>query len=94
MPTLNLYHYMDDLKNVNEKRAWSMLGEYLDSNDTSEMCTCSICLMDIAALTLNHIPAHYQSEENIEKARERTSDAEIYRQLKKAILMVTKTPHH
>ncbi len=91
---LNVFHYMDDLKNINEKRVWNMLSEYLDNNDTGDMCTCGICLMDIAALTLNHIPAHYQSEENITRARERTADVEIYRQLKKAIDIVTKTPHH
>ena len=94
MPTLNVFHYMDDLKNANEKRVWNMISEYLDSNNVDDMCTCAICLMDIAALTLNHIPAQYQAEENLTRARERTSDAEIYRQLKKAIDVVSKVPHH
>lgn len=94
MAKLDLYHYMDDLKNVNEKRVWKMLGEYLDSADVSNICTCSICLIDMAALTLNNIPASYQTEEHMTIAKEAVSDVEIFRQLKKAVELVSKRPHH
>ncbi|MDR0453298.1 MAG: late competence development ComFB family protein [Deferribacteraceae bacterium] len=91
---LNLYHYINDLKNVNEKRVWSMLAEYVDDNNINDICTCSICLMDVAAITLNSIPAHYMCEENMVAAQEKISDTEIFEQLKKAMIVVEKTPHH
>lgn len=94
MATLNVFHYMGDLKNLNEKRVWAMLADFLDHNDTSRMCLCAICLVDIAAITLNNIPAHYQTEEHLAVAAERVPDAEIYKQLKKAVELVTKRPHH
>ena len=94
MSALDVYHYMHDLKNINEKRVWAMLSEYLDKMDTGNMCLCGICLTDIAAITLNNIPAHYQTEENLVIAKERVTDVEIYKQLKKAVETVSETPHH
>lgn len=94
MASLDVYHYMDDLKNVNEKRVWAMLADYLDKNDAPSICCCPICLVDIAAITLNNIPAHYQTEENFAIAIEKVSDVEIYKQLKKAVDLVSARPHH
>ena len=95
MPSLNVFHYMDDLRNVNEKRVWNILSEYIDSVSEEEgLCLCSICLTDIAAITLNSIAPHYQQEEHLSVARERLPDAEIFRQMKKAIEKVKNKPHH
>ena len=94
MAKLNVFHYMSDLKNVNEQRVWDMLSDYIDNNETSSKCLCGLCLVDIAAITLNNIPSHYQMESQITAAQEKVSDAEIYRQLKKAIAMVKARPHH
>ena len=94
MPSLNVFHYMGDLRNVNEKRVWNMLSEYIDSANEEEGCLCSICLADIAAITLNSIAPHYQLEENISVAKDKVSDAEIFRQMKKAIEKVRARPHH
>ena len=91
---LDLYHFMEDLRNVNEKRVWQMLSDYLENNDTEGMCLCGICLTDIAAITLNSIPPHYQTEEHLSVAQEKLPDIEIYRQLKRAIDMVMARPHH
>jgi competence protein ComFB len=85
---------MDDLKNVNEQRVWGMLGDYIEDNDTDGMCLCGICLTDTAAITLNSIPAHYQLEPHLAVAQEKVPDSEIYRQLKRALEMVAKRPHH
>lgn len=91
---MDIYHHMHDLKNINEKRVWEMLSLYLEEADTSGMCLCPICLTDIAAVTLNAIPAHYQTEPNLTRAKEKLSDVELFRQLKKAILLVSSRPHH
>lgn len=91
---MNFHHYMDSLKNVNEKRVWDMIGEYTEDYDTSGICLCWICITDIAAITLNNIPPCYQTEENLDAAREKITDAEIFRQLKRAIKMVSERPHH
>jgi competence protein ComFB len=91
---LDVYHYMSDLRNMNEKRVWSMLSEYIDNNDMSGVCLCPICIVDIAAITLNSIPAHYQTEENLSVAVEKVSDVEIYKQIKKAVAVVSRRPHH
>jgi competence protein ComFB len=91
---LDIFHYMHDLKNINEKRVWSMLSDYIENSDTSDMCLCGICLTDIAAITLNSIPTHYQVEEHLTSAQEKVSDTEIFRQMKRAIAMVKVRPHH
>jgi competence protein ComFB len=86
---------MGDLLNMNERRAWDMLSEYIDNNDTSELCLCGICLTDMVAITLNNIPAHYQVERHdLIAAKNKVPDTEIYRQLKKAIVTVKERPHH
>jgi competence protein ComFB len=79
---------------MNEKRVWSMLSEYIDNNDMTGVCLCPICIVDIAAITLNSIPPHYQTEENLMVAVEKVSDVEIYKQIKKAISIVALRPHH
>jgi competence protein ComFB len=91
---LDIHHYIDDLKNTNEKRVWLMLSDFIENNDNPDLCLCPICVIDIAAITLNNIPPHYQTEENITDAQARVPDAEIYEQLKKAVYLVSKRPHH
>jgi competence protein ComFB len=91
---LDIHHYIDDLKNTNEKRVWLMLSEFIEKNDDPDLCLCPICVIDMAAITLNNVPAHYQTEENISDAQARVSDEEIYTQLKKAVELVSKRPHH
>lgn len=91
---IDVFYYMEELKNVNEKRVWQLLSEYIEANSTEKFCLCGICLSDIVAITLNNIPSQYQKEEGLSASKEKVSDAEIYRQLKKAILTVSKHPHH
>lgn len=92
MSKINLYD-IERLKNVNEQRVWDLLAEYVSQD--SNLCTCSICIMDIAAITLNNIPPHYQAfEDTVDEAVNKTSDDDIIEQIMIAVEKVKKFPHH
>lgn len=93
MGKINFYE-IDSIRNINEKRVWSILSQYLDAHQ--EVCTCRDCILDIAVIVLNNIKPHYQvTEENIDKrAYEKVSDKDIYNEIEQAIKIVNKNPHH
>jgi len=81
------------LKNVNEQRAWEIFPIFLEHNP--DVCTCSSCILDTMAITLNSLPTCYQTNEhNVNAARNKVSDEEIYRKMKEASLVVKKRPRH
>lgn len=92
MSKINQYD-IDQLKNVNEKRVWELLADYLDRDES--ICCCSICILDIAAIVLNSIKPHYQTyEESIDEAKKKVSDELIIEKIKLAVQKVKKYPHH
>jgi competence protein ComFB len=92
MSKINQYD-IEQLKNVNEQRVWDLLADYLKYDDS--VCTCSICLLDIAAIVLNSISPHYQTyEESLENAKKKVPDELIVEKIKQAIQKVRKYPHH
>lgn len=92
MGKINQYD-IEQLKNVNEKRVWDILADYLDQDDS--VCKCSICILDIAAIVLNSIPPHYQTfEDSLEEAKKKVSDELILEKIKLAVERVKKYPHH
>lgn len=92
MSKINQYD-IDQLKNVNEKRVWDLLADYLDRDES--VCSCSICVLDIAAIVLNSIQPHYQTyEESINEAIKKVSDELIIEKIRFAVQKVKKYPHH
>ncbi|MEF3255581.1 MAG: late competence development ComFB family protein [Deferribacterales bacterium] len=92
MGKINQYD-IDQLKNVNEQRVWDLLAEYIEKDN--DLCTCSICILDIAAIVLNSIPPHYQTfEESLDKAKAKVSDELIIEKIKLAVEKVKRYPHH
>ncbi|MCA1928209.1 MAG: late competence development ComFB family protein, partial [Calditerrivibrio sp.] len=83
MSKINQYD-IDQLKNVNEKRVWDLLADYLDRDES--VCSCSICVLDMAAIVLNSIQPHYQTyEESIDEAIKKVSDELIIEKIKLAV---------
>jgi len=92
MLKINQYD-IDLLKNVNEKRAWEILPIFLDRNE--DLCTCRNCILDLMAITLNGLPPCYQTDEfNVQSARIKVSDEDIYRKMKEAYRIVKDRPRH
>jgi competence protein ComFB len=93
MSKINFYE-IDNIRNINEKRVWDLLSQYLDSH--TDICDCRDCILDIAVIVLNNIKPHYQvTDENIKnRPYEKVSDKEIYIEIEKAVKIVNKTPHH
>jgi competence protein ComFB len=93
MGKINFYE-LDNIRNINEKRVWSILSQYLDAH--SEVCNCRDCVLDIAVIVLNNIKPHYQvTDENIEnRPFEKASDDEIYNEIERAVKIVNSSPHH
>ncbi|QAR32219.1 competence protein ComFB [Geovibrio thiophilus] len=87
------YYDVDALRNVNEKRVWDMLPFFLERNPN--ICACGGCALDIVAVTLNNIQPCYQVyEDGVERAREKVSEEEIYRQMTAAAKLVGSNPRH
>jgi competence protein ComFB len=92
MTIINFYD-IDKLRNVNEKRVWELLPDFLNANEG--ICTCRDCIMDMVAITLNAIPPHYQANaEDLTEAIKKVSDDDILLQLSIAAERVKKHPHH
>ncbi|MGE4319588.1 MAG: late competence development ComFB family protein [Deferribacterales bacterium] len=92
MLKINQYD-IEMLKNINEHRAWEIFPIFLEHNP--DVCTCSSCVLDIMAITLNTLPPCYQTNEpNVIAARNKVSDEEIYRKMKEASIIVKKRPRH
>ncbi len=93
MGKINFYE-IDNIRNINEKRVWSILSQYLDAHE--DVCSCRDCILDIAVIVLNNIKPHYQvTDENIEdRSFEKVSDDEIYNEIEKAVKVVNNNPHH
>lgn len=92
MAKLNIFD-MDQLKNVNERRVWEILSDYLD-NYPDDICKCGVCVVDMAAIVLNHIKPCYQVDEKIETAVTLVPDSAIMQQIEKAVKLVSIRPHH
>jgi len=81
------------ISNLNEKRVWAFIPEFFNRNP--QYCGCKNCILDIAALALNSVVPCYQvGDEDIEAARRKVSDEDIYRAIVKAAEQVNKVPHH
>ena len=92
MPILKDYD-LDSLENVNEKKVWNFLEEYI--NKDHSVCRCRDCMLDIAAIALNTLkPAYNVSVIHANKKATGATPDEVEKAVKKAIKIVTKTPHH
>ncbi len=92
MTIINFYD-IDKLRNVNEKRVWDLLPDFLTANEG--ICNCRDCVMDMVAITLNSIPPHYQANaEDLTVAKQKVSDDDILLQLSIAAEKVKRHPHH
>ncbi len=61
-----------------------------------KMCTCSRCILDVAAITLNNLPPSYVvtvEGENI-KSNMAQYRVDVMRIIPRAIEIVSKKPHH
>ncbi|MGA1861957.1 late competence development ComFB family protein [Deferribacter thermophilus] len=91
MSKINIYD-IDKIKNINEKRVWDLLVTFYEQNE--EYCTCRDCILDVAAITLNSIPPHYQVSDDLTHAIDKISDDEILKVIEEAAKRVSKFPHH
>lgn len=92
MTKINMYD-IEKIRNLNEKRVWMLIPEYLQRNEN--ICGCTMCILDIAALALNSLlPCYQVNEHSVDKAREKVSDEDIYRAIKLAADQVNASPHH
>ena len=91
MAKINIYD-IEKIKNINEKRVWELIVVFYENNP--QYCTCRDCVLDVAAITLNSIPPHYQVSEDPTRAMEKVSDEEILEAIKKAADRVKEHPHH
>ncbi|BAI81421.1 conserved hypothetical protein [Deferribacter desulfuricans SSM1] len=91
MSKINIYD-IDKIKNINEKRVWELLINFYEEHP--EFCTCRDCVLDVAAITLNTIPPHYQVSDDISTAIKKISDEEILKVILEAAIRVSKYPHH
>ncbi|GAB4392319.1 MAG: hypothetical protein Tsb005_05860 [Gammaproteobacteria bacterium] len=94
-----LYDY-HTIENAAEELVFEEIHHLLTS-DKLHFCRCSICIGDIACLTLNNIPTIYSSNflERTNPREHRVSQLESTRELIKQHLMdairkVTDSPHH
>ncbi|MFH0925513.1 MAG: late competence development ComFB family protein [bacterium] len=84
---------LDSLKNANEEMVLNYIEEYI--NNHQEPCRCRDCVLDIAAFALNSLkPAYNVSTLHANKKEIGASPQEIEKAVKKAIKVVTQTPHH
>ncbi|MBZ4644725.1 MAG: competence protein ComFB [Petroclostridium sp.] len=84
------------LKNYMEEVVFNMLERVL--NDI-HCCTCEKCLMDIAALALNHLPPKYVVTEKGElytkvNTLQQQCEADVTAAIIKAAEIVKKNPRH
>lgn len=94
MAKLNI-HDIDVLRNVNESRVWDIFSEYVEHSGDTDICTCSICVLDVVAITLNSIPSHYQTiGASLDEARDKVPDKLIIRAVASAVTKVKENPHH
>jgi competence protein ComFB len=93
MSKINFYE-IDNIRNINEKRVWKLLTDYLEIH--KKVCTCQDCVLDMAVITLNNIKPHYQvTNENIyNRIKEKVTDNEILNEIEKAVAIVREKPHH
>ena len=84
---------LDALENVNEKKVWNYIENYV--NDHPKVCRCRDCILDIAAIALNSLkPAYNVSVIHANQKPTGANIEEIKKAVKKAVKIVTKSPHH
>ena len=89
------YHDIDELKNRNEEKVWMAIEQRLEE-DTS-LCRCRDCILDAAAIALNHLTPRYHVysfHENAPKDEDGTLLEEAKKAVTVAFTKVTKRPHH
>lgn len=87
---LELHNYMED---VIFKYVDRVLSKY------NNVCKCTKCKLDIAALALNNLPPQYTVTKKGKlftkvKEMETQYEVDIVREITKAIEIVSKEPHH
>lgn len=87
---MKLYNHM-------EKAVLNILDRILESQDN--LCRCEKCRLDIAAIALNNLPSKYvvtNKGELYTKVQEMEIqfEADIIREITKAIEIVSKNPRH
>jgi len=82
------------MHNTNEVRVYEMMEKIMELTEYREICSCSICLGDIYAITLNSLPPHYKHSLTVDLHRERIQDKEIEIKVVKAVERVRKKPNH
>jgi competence protein ComFB len=85
------------LVNCMEDIVWSLMDEALKK--FPDVCTCEMCLNDIAALALNELPPQYVAREKGKiyaklPLLESQYRADVFAVLTKAIQKVKKSPRH
>lgn len=85
------------LKNYMEDMVWLLLDDVLQK--WPEVCRCTICRHDIAAIALNNLKPRYVVREQGEvysrvSVLEAQYRADVYTALTKAILLVQEKPRH
>ncbi len=87
---MNLYNYMEDA-------VFRLLDQVLDKYNN--ICKCTKCKLDIAALALNNLPPQYTVTEKGKlftkvKEMEAQYEVDIIREITKAIEVVANKPRH
>ncbi|ODN42416.1 late competence development ComFB family protein [Piscirickettsia litoralis] len=67
MDTVHLPYTDEDLENLAIQLVYQEI-DYIIRHHLDEFCHCKVCIQDIAAIALNHIPPIYQTS-CIEKAK-------------------------
>jgi len=90
-----------NLENLQEEAVMKAIREMLDIDAEfagGKVCTCHDCIVDIAAIALNHLPPQYVADrfykfpDSPKLSEERLSQVSVA--VRDAIRKVAKNPHH
>lgn len=87
---------MQQLKNYMEEIVFNMMKEVLTDIN---MCTCELCLLDVAAIALNDLPPKYIVTEKGElyskiHALRQQFEVDVIAAITKAAVLVKRNPRH
>lgn len=85
------------LENLTENLVFQELHDFIEDSSNCQLCICSICLADVAAIVLNESTPYYCSnfiDKETHKNYYQTHQAEIREKIAKAFDIVMKNPHH
>ncbi|MBI4871902.1 MAG: late competence development ComFB family protein [Candidatus Riflebacteria bacterium] len=87
-----------NMENLQEERVFKLIRELLQTDEFAHVCRCADCFVDIAAISLNHLPPEYVADK-FYKFPENPETVDSKRQaaiaaIRTAIDKVTRHPHH